>query len=84
MKRFIFLVILLVLCVSASYSQNANHIRKVSFQGILKNTDGTIKANNTYNITFSFFKNETGGTSVFSETAPVTTVNGFLHMKLVQ
>lgn len=77
MKRFIIFVTLFVLSIGVSISQNSNHIRKISFQGILKNTDGTIKANNTYSITFALFKEQTGGTAVFSETASITTVNGF-------
>jgi|GEM_PF-3406095 len=77
MKRIALLLLLLLLTVSTSYSQGSNYIKKISFQGILKNADGTIKANNTYNLTFSFFKNTTGGTAVFSESTPVTTVNGF-------
>lgn len=77
MKRFIIIVTLFVVTVGVSISQNSNHIRKISFQGILKNNDGTIKANNTYSITFALFKEATGGTAVFSESASVTTLNGF-------
>lgn len=77
MKRFIMIVTLFVVTVGVSISQNSNHIRKISFQAILKNNDGTIKANNTYSITFALFKEATGGTAVFSESASVTTLNGF-------
>jgi len=77
MKRFIIVITLFVLSFGVSVSQSSNHIRKISFQGILKNNDGTIKVNNTYSITFALFKDESGGTAIFSETAPVSTLNGF-------
>lgn len=82
MKRFIIVITLFVLSFGVSVSQSSNHIRKISFQGILKNDDGTIKANNTYSITFALFKVATGGTAVFSEVASVTTLNGFFSHEI--
>lgn len=82
MKHFIIVITLFVLSLGVSVSQSSNHIRKISFQGILKNDDGTIKANNTYSITFSLFKEATGGSAIFSEAASITTLNGFFSHEI--
>ncbi len=47
---------------------------KISIQGTLRAANGTSVADGTYNVTFKFYRDSTGGTALWQETAPVEVV----------
>lgn len=47
---------------------------RISIQGTLRAANGTSVNDGSYNVTFKFYRNETGGTAMWEETAPVEVV----------
>lgn len=47
---------------------------KISIQGTLRAANGTSVNDGTYNVTFKFYRTESGGTALWEETAPVDVV----------
>ncbi|MFQ6615863.1 MAG: hypothetical protein ACE5HZ_03710 [Fidelibacterota bacterium] len=55
----------------------------ISYQGILKNSDGTLVSDGTYSITVSLYDVETAGTSLWSEThSAVSVTDGIFNVIL--
>lgn len=69
-SRLIMAALLILGCTLQLQAQNP----KISIQGTLRAANGTSVADGTYNVTFRFYRDSTGGTALWSETAPVEVV----------
>ena len=54
----------------------------ISYQGILKNTDGSLVSDGTYSITFKIYESETGSTEIWSEIQSVSISDGLVNVNL--
>lgn len=54
----------------------------ISYQGVLKNADGTIVKDGNYNLTFNLYELETGGTAVWAERQSVSVTDGIFNVIL--
>lgn len=51
----------------------------LSFQGVIKNSDGTAVDNGNYSITFKLYESQSGGTAIWSETHDNVQVTGGIY-----
>jgi len=81
MRRTAVLALLLVAVLALmSFAQIPNVL---SYQGVLKNADGTVVADGDYDLTFGLYLSETGGDSAFwTETQMVTVADGIFGVIL--
>jgi hypothetical protein len=77
MKKFIYSSLILVLAASVSFAVPD----KISFQGLLKDTEGELVAG-TKSIVFSIYSGATGGTALWSETQSVAVEAGLYIVQL--
>ena len=54
----------------------------LNYQGILKNSDGTLVSNNTYSLTFKIYETESGSSEIWSETQSITVTDGMFTVLL--
>ena len=54
----------------------------ISLQGVLRDATGAAVADNSYSMTFKLYSVLTGGSSIWSETQSVATVNGVYNVQL--
>ena len=71
MKRVVVIGLLIVAILQAT----GQVPQKFSYQAVLRNTDGTILANQTVDVKISLHKTEVAGTVVYSEVHSTTTSN---------
>ena len=72
-RRHFLLVIMFALIVQPL---NAQVPSTISYQGFLKNSDGTTVSDDTYSITFKLYDEKTDGTEVWTETQSVSVSSG--------
>jgi hypothetical protein len=76
MKHFILFFAICVLTFSILGNANAQVPNKISYQGLLTNSDGTMIPDGNYNLTFKIYNVESGGTALWTETQNVTVSKG--------
>jgi len=76
MKHFIFFFAICVLTFSIIGNVNAQVPNKISYQGLLTNSDGSVIPDGSYNLTFKIYNVESGGTELWTETQNVTVSKG--------
>jgi hypothetical protein len=77
MQRLSYLCILLsALCIISLNNSFSQVPQKMSFQGVLRNADGTIVNDGTFEITVSIYDQESGDLPIWQEQQTVTTANG--------
>jgi hypothetical protein len=78
MKRFIILIIFILILAPAAWSMNP----VINIQGVLRD-NGAPMADGTYELKFKLYEQETGGTAVWTETQPnVQVANGMFSVDL--
>ena len=70
------LTTLLAFCSSNTLAQLS---RTISYQGVLSNADGSTIPDGAYDIIFSLYDEESGGSPIWTEAQPVTVVNGIFN-----
>ncbi|OGS27292.1 MAG: hypothetical protein A2297_00405 [Elusimicrobia bacterium RIFOXYB2_FULL_48_7] len=82
-KGFKVLLLLLVVCLSNLYAQDALNREMISVQGRLTDSSGANKKDGDYSLTFKLFTVESGGASIWNETMPsVPCKNGIFNVYL--
>jgi hypothetical protein len=76
MKKVIILIMILSICLIAQIPQT------LSYQGILTDNNGTVVPDGDYNLTFSLYDVETGGSPIWTETQSVTITGGIINVIL--
>ncbi|MCP4726390.1 MAG: hypothetical protein GY863_15200, partial [bacterium] len=56
--------------------------KNITYQGILKNNDGSVVTDDDYSITFKLYEGESGGTEIWTETQTIATSNGLFSVYL--
>ena len=79
MKKTILFCSLLLLVVSAVWAQIP---QTISYQGLLKNADGTQVTDDTYTITFKLYDVSSGDTPLWTEEQSVSVSDGILNVIL--
>lgn len=78
MKRAFFLIMILFLVNTMTFSQHTMNV-----QGILRGADGKAVTDGTYQLTFSLYEQQTGGSNIWTESHnDVETVNGVYTVEL--
>jgi len=77
--KFISAICFLLFGAQFSFAQIPSTI---SYQGVLKNADGTLVTDNTYSLTFKLYESETGGSEIWSEIQSVSVSTGIFNVIL--
>ena len=76
MKNSIYFFAICVLSFSIIGNVNPQVPNKISYQGLLTNSDGSVIPDGSYNLTFKIYNVESGGTELWTETQNVTVSKG--------
>jgi hypothetical protein len=76
MKHLIYFFAICVLTFSIIGNVNAQVPNKISYQGLLTNSDGSVIPDGNYNLTFKIYNVESGGTALWTETQNVAVSKG--------
>ena len=72
-----------MLLISFAVTLHAASVPKlINYQGVLKDTDGTIVEDGTYTITFNLYNVSTGGSTLWTENHSVTVESGIFDVNL--
>ncbi|HQF43630.1 MAG TPA: hypothetical protein PK073_12035 [Ignavibacteriaceae bacterium] len=77
MKR---LLLLLIISFSTIYPQGIP--QTINYQGVLKDPFGNVVPNGNYDLTFTIYNAETGGTNLWSESKSLNITNGIINTAL--
>lgn len=77
MKR---LLLLLIISFSTIYPQGIP--QTINYQGVLKDPFGNVVPNGNYDLTFTLYDAETGGTNLWSESKNLNITNGIINTAL--
>ncbi len=69
--------------ILVAFTSQINAQATLSFQGVIKNSDGTAVDNGNYSITFKLYETSSGGTAIWSETQGSVAVNGGIYSVLL-
>ena len=78
----LFLLALLTLVVGSTDIAEAGITKEISYQGVLRNDDGTLIADGSYQMKFSIYMAPTATSASWYETKFVTTENGIFNTHL--
>ena len=79
MKQILFFLTCFVfLFTSQTYAQGT-----LSFQGVIRNSDGTAVDNGKYSMVFKLYETDAGGTAIWEETQDDVTVTGGIYSALL-
>ena len=76
----ILLVLLVVACLAATAS--ADIPPYMSYQGVLRDSGGNVVPDGSYSVTFSFYEQESGGASIWTETQDVLVEGGMVNVSI--
>jgi len=76
MKHLIYFFAICVLTFSIIGNVNAQVPNKISYQGLLTNSDGSVIPDGNYNLTFKIYNVQSGGTALWTETQNVAVSKG--------
>jgi hypothetical protein len=79
MRKTILSLIFLILSSSFVFSQVP---QTISYQGLLKNSEGTYVKDGEYNISFNLYETSTGGSSLWAEKQKVSITQGLFNVIL--
>jgi uncharacterized protein (TIGR02145 family) len=68
--------------VSFTTPKDSSNFKKLSFQGILRNSQGQVIQNGTYQFTFKIYNVVQGGVALWSESKSINIVNGIINTNL--
>lgn len=79
MKKLSIILFIPIIITQITFSQVP---QKISFQGILTNSEGTVVADGDYSLKFKLYDSATNGTTIWEETQVVSTTGGLFNVIL--